>query len=166
MLRIAGIVEESVVDGPGIRTAIFFQGCEHHCKGCHNPHTWNMDGGYLVKREEILTRIKNNPIISGVTLTGGDPLFQAYEALMIAKAVKELGKNLWLYTGFLWEDLIMGDPVITELLELCDTVVEGPFIQELKRGDLLWRGSSNQRIFEKGTNVSHKYKKEVMIFGT
>lgn len=160
MLRVAGIVEESVVDGPGIRMAIFFQGCEHHCKGCHNPETWNMSGGYLVDRQEIIQRLTNNKFISGVTLTGGDPIYQSYEALMIAREAKRLGKNLWLYTGFLWEDLEgLEDPVIAELLGLCDIVVDGPFILDNQSYNLLWRGSSNQRFWAHGKDVTKNYER-------
>ena len=102
-IRIAGVVPESIVDGEGIRYAIFMQGCLRHCEGCHNPATHPLDGGKIVDTSELITAIKKNPLLSGITLTGGEPLLQIPPALELAKATKNLGLNVWCYTGYTLE---------------------------------------------------------------
>jgi anaerobic ribonucleoside-triphosphate reductase activating protein len=147
-VRIAGVVNESVVDGPGIRTVIFFQGCPHACPGCHNPETWNFRGGRELSVSDLIRSLKVTPLISGVTFSGGEPFGQAEVASALGASLKALGLNLWVYTGFLWEQLLnnLKRPGYAELINLADVVVDGPFQQELKRSDLSFRGSTNQRL--------------------
>jgi anaerobic ribonucleoside-triphosphate reductase activating protein len=147
-VRIAGVVNESVVDGPGIRTVIFFQGCPHACPGCHNPETWNFRGGRELSVSDLIRSLKVTPLISGVTFSGGEPFGQAEVASALGASLKALGLNLWVYTGFLWEQLLnnLKKPGYAELINLADVVVDGPFQQELKRSDLSFRGSANQRL--------------------
>jgi anaerobic ribonucleoside-triphosphate reductase activating protein len=147
-VRIAGVVNESVVDGPGIRTAIFFQGCPHACPGCHNPQTWSFQGGQELSILELMRSLKITPLISGVTFSGGEPFGQAEAAANLGAPLKSLGLNLWVYTGFRWEQLLsnLAKPGYSELLNLTDVVVDGPFQKDLKRSDLPFRGSANQRL--------------------
>ena len=142
-IRIAGIVEESYVDGEGIRFAIFMQGCLRNCKGCHNPETHALDGGKILDTEEIIAKIKKNPLLTGITLTGGEPLLQIAPALELAKNAKNLGLDVWLYTGYKFSE-IPNDAA--ELLNFVDVVVDGEYIEELRDLDLKFRGSKNQQI--------------------
>lgn len=148
-LRVAGIVQDSIVDGPGIRCVIFTQGCPHHCPGCHNPQTHDFAGGTEVDADAILEQIRNNPILSGVTFSGGEPFSQAEALLPYAKAVKEMGKHLMIYTGYVYEDLLNMDlPGAAKLLSLCDVLVDGPFILKKRNLSLPYRGSENQRVID------------------
>ena len=142
-IRIAGLVEESYVDGEGIRFAIFMQGCLRNCKGCHNPETHDLNGGKIIDTSEIIAKIKKNPLLTGITLTGGEPLLQIAPAVELARAAKNLGLDVWLYTGYKIEE-ILNDA--QELLKFVDVVVDGEFIEELRDLDLKFRGSKNQRI--------------------
>lgn len=149
IFRCAGIVQNSIVDGLGMRQAVFFQGCAHLCEGCHNQHTWHFSGGYDEDTDNVIKSYKEDVLLSGVTLTGGDPLYQPLAATDIAKRVKELGGNVWCYTGFVYEDLLkIKDKDINELLLFVDILVDGPFIKELKNETLAFRGSENQRILK------------------
>lgn len=146
-VQVAGVVNESVTDGPGFRTAIFFQGCSHHCPGCHNPQTWSFDGGNTLEIEELISQIHYSPLIKGITLSGGDPFYQAKAAALIARDCKNHEKDVWAYTGFTWEQLMgEGDADKMDLLKVCDVLVDGPFVQSLMSFDLPFRGSSNQRL--------------------
>ena len=153
-LRIAGVEEESYVDGEGIRFAIFVQGCPHHCEGCHNPQTFDFDGGRLVDLDELLERIKSNRLLSGVTLTGGEPLCQLKSLTSLARMVKGMGLTVWCYTGFTFEELIKGvDRFFTideikEFLRYVDVLVDGPFIEAKRDLSLAFCGSSNQRLID------------------
>jgi len=148
IVRIAGIVQNSIVDGVGLRMAAFFQGCNHKCSGCHNPHTWDIEGGYLTTTTDILQNYKEDPLLDGITLTGGEPFLQPAAAAVLAAGAKRYKGNVWCYTGFLYEELIaQQDPSVQELLSLVDVLVDGPFILEKKDISLKWKGSSNQRIF-------------------
>ena len=148
-LRIAGTVNDSIVDGPGIRYTIFTQGCPHHCPGCHNPQTHDFAGGQDADVEKILEEIFNNPILSGVTFSGGEPFCQAEALLPIAEAIKEKGKHLMIYTGYLLEYLQkMENAGVQRLLELADVIVDGPFILAEKNLTLSYRGSENQRVID------------------
>ena len=142
-IRIAGIVPESYVDGEGIRFAIFMQGCLRNCAGCHNPETHDLNGGKILDTAEIITEIKKNPLLTGITLTGGEPLLQIAPALELAKTAKNLGLDVWLYTGYKFEE-IPSDA--DELLKFVDVVVDGEYIEELRDLELEFRGSKNQRI--------------------
>lgn len=148
-IRIAGTVNDSIVDGPGFRFTIFTQGCPHRCKGCHNPHTHDFNGGEIQDTQEILKKIFTNPLLDGVTFSGGDPFCQAKPLVEIAKAVKEKGLNVITYTGYTFEELTAGaneENGWRELLELTDYLVDGRFILEKRSLALHFRGSSNQRI--------------------
>ena len=150
-LRISGIVEESIVDGPGLRFVVFTQGCPHHCKGCHNPQTHDFNGGETRDVREIFEMFIENPLLSGITFSGGEPFVQPQPLCMLARLVKKAGKNIVVYSGYTFEQLkAMGekDPAVLELLGLCDTLIDGPFLEDQKDLDLLFRGSRNQRIID------------------
>ena len=144
-LRVAGVIEESIVDGPGIRFVLFLQGCRLHCPGCQNPHTWDFEGGTLVPADEVLARIKGNPLVHGVTFSGGEPFEQAEALLPLAEVLKEQGYNLIAFTGYTLEQLLQ-KPECAAFLEKLDLLVDGPFIEAQKSLALRFRGSRNQRI--------------------
>ncbi|MBR5912880.1 MAG: anaerobic ribonucleoside-triphosphate reductase activating protein [Selenomonadaceae bacterium] len=144
-IRIAGVVPESIVDGEGIRYAIFMQGCLRNCEGCQNPATHPLDGGKIVDTAELINAVKRNPLLSGITLTGGEPLLQIPAAIELARATKNLGLNVWCYTGYKFEE-IPSDA--QELLKYVDVLVDGEFILALRDLELDFRGSSNQRIID------------------
>ena len=157
-ISILEIVEDTTVDGPGFRTSVYSSGCPHHCPGCHNPQSWNIGNGHPVEIEDILKVILADPF-ADVTFSGGDPMFQPAGFAELAKAIREQSdKNIWCYTGFLFEDLLQ-NPAQKALLELVDVLVDGRFIEALKDDELRFRGSSNQRIInvpaslEKGETV-------------
>ncbi|MDE5568198.1 MAG: anaerobic ribonucleoside-triphosphate reductase activating protein [Muribaculaceae bacterium] len=143
MLRVVDIVDGTSVDGPGLRTSIYFAGCDHRCPGCHNPSTWDFNAGRDMTVDELMLRIIDNEF--NVTFSGGDPLYQLEPLTALARAVKASGKTIWCYTGFIYEDLLAA-PRYAEILSLIDVLVDGPFILALRDTDLLFRGSSNQRI--------------------
>lgn len=148
-LRIAGTIQDSIVDGPGIRYVIFTQGCPHHCPGCHNPQTHDFAGGRDADVEEILSQIFGNPLLAGVTFSGGEPFAQADALVPIAEAVKGRNKNLMIYTGYLFEELWKRqDAAVQRLLELADILVDGPFVLAERDLTLQYRGSSNQRVID------------------
>lgn len=146
MLRVIDISEGTSVDGPGLRTSIYFAGCNHHCEGCHNPQSWDPKAGRDVSIEELLKVIDFNDF--NVTFSGGDPLFQAEEVTELARRIKsELNKNIWCYTGYLWENII-DDERFLPLLKTIDVLVDSPFILSQRDIELRFRGSSNQRIID------------------
>ena len=145
LIRIAGLVPESFVDGDGIRFAIFMQGCLRNCEGCQNPETHALDGGRLIDTAEIISDIKKNPLLDGITLTGGEPLLQIDAANEIACAAKNFGLSVWCYTGFTFEEL---PPDAAPLIENIDVLIDGAFIESLRDLDLQFRGSRNQRIID------------------
>ena len=146
-ISILEIVEDTTVDGPGFRTSVYSSGCPHHCPGCHNPQSWNIDNGHPVEIEEILKVILDDPF-ADVTFSGGDPMFQPHGFTELAKAIKQQSnKNIWCYTGFLFEELLK-HPAQKALLKQIDVLVDGRFIEALKDEGLRFRGSSNQRIID------------------
>ncbi len=150
-LRIAGIINESIADGPGIRMVVFTQGCSHSCPDCHNPQTHPYDAGEMLEIEKILNDIKKNPLLDGITLSGGDPFEQASACSILAGEVKKLGLTVITYTGYTYEQLLELSEQregYAGLLKNTDLLVDGPFI--LGRKDLLlkFRGSANQRIID------------------
>ena len=149
-VRIAGITTESVVDGPGLRSTVFFQGCPHACEGCHNPETWNPDGGQEVTLRDLLTKLKLNPLIAGVTFSGGEPFYQASVAAELGRLLQEQGFNLWVYTGYTWEYLLdnISYSGFSTLLKVTDVLVDSPFQKQDKALQLPFKGSSNQRIIK------------------
>ena len=149
-LRIAGVVKESTVDGPGFRYVIFTQGCPHKCEGCHNPETHDFNGGKLVAIDKIVQDIKKNPLLAGVTISGGDPLMQAGQ---VAKLIDKLDTklNVMVYTGFTYEYLLKNaneNNKYMDLLERTDILMDGKFVKELMDENLIFRGSSNQRAID------------------
>lgn len=148
-LRISDIIEDSIVDGPGLRFTIFVQGCPHHCKGCHNPQTHDFDGGRLVTIDELFDRYQKNPLLSGVTFSGGEPFCQPAVLARLGQMVRESGGNIITYTGFIYEDLLdraKSDPSIRALLDVTDLLIDGPYIEEQRSLELPFRGSENQRL--------------------
>lgn len=145
-MKILHIIHDSVVDGEGLRTVIFFAGCPHRCRGCHNPESWQIDKGVTMSMEEVLAEIRMNPLTE-VTLSGGEPFYQAKEIAALAKEIKALGKNIWIYSGYTLEQLQNStDNYVRQLLSYCDVLVDGPFKLEQRDLSLPFRGSKNQRI--------------------
>ena len=147
-MRIANYIQDSIVDGKGLRFTLFTQGCPHHCPGCHNPQTHDFSGGRDMSVDELIAIILKNPLTDGVTFSGGEPFAQAEDCIQIAKAVREKGLNVWAYSGWTFEQLLAGTPAQRELLSLCDVLVDGPFILEQRSLNLKWRGSTNQRVLD------------------
>lgn len=150
-IRIAGYVDDSIVDGPGIRFTVFTQGCAHHCFNCHNPETWAFDKGKDVDIDELISKIKRNPLLQGITLSGGDPLYQVNACLELVKKVKELNSDLdiIIYTGFTFEELANNfkkNNDLLSLLKLSDILIDGKYEDSLRDLTLKFRGSSNQRV--------------------
>lgn len=143
--RVAGIVDGTAVDGPGLRTSIYFAGCRHRCPGCHNPQTWDFDAGEEMTMDQLLERIADNGF--DVTFSGGDPLYRSEELLPLASAIKAMGKTIWCYTGFVYEDIRDRLPY-SALLEYIDVLVDGPYVEALRDPELRFRGSSNQRLID------------------
>ena len=144
-LRVLDIVEGTSVDGPGLRTSIYFAGCDHRCPGCHNPQSWDFNGGRIMSLSEIMDVVIENDF--NVTFSGGDPLYQLAGITELAKRIKAIGKTIWCYTGVFYEDII-SKTEYAELLAAIDVLGDGPFIEDLRDISLLFRGSSNQRIIE------------------
>lgn len=145
-MKVMNILHDSVVDGEGLRTVIFFAGCPHGCVGCHNPASWKMSNGIDMSLDEILREIESNPM-SNVTLSGGEPFIQAKEVSELARKIKEMGKNIWAYSGFTHEEILTSpDPYKSELLNYCDVLVDGRFVLEERDLSLKFRGSRNQRV--------------------
>ena len=148
-MRIANTIQDSIVDGPGLRFTVFTQGCPHHCPGCHNPETHDPNGGTEITVEELAARMNSNSATGGITLSGGDPFLQAAECAELAKLAHESGRDVWAYTGWTYEQLVReGDPDCLALLEQVDVLVDGPFVEKLKSYDALFRGSTNQRLID------------------
>ena len=146
-ISILEIVEDTTVDGPGFRTTVYCAGCPNRCPGCHNPQSWDIANGHEVDVEDILKVILADPF-ADVTFSGGDPMFQPVGFTALAKGVKERsGKNIWCYTGFLFEDLLKNVQQ-RALLENIDVLVDGRFVEVLKDESLHFRGSSNQRVID------------------
>ncbi|MGL4521712.1 MAG: anaerobic ribonucleoside-triphosphate reductase activating protein [Bacilli bacterium] len=142
---------DSIVDGPGLRAVLFTQGCEHNCRGCHNPNTHAFDGGTIFSVTDVISTLEQSVLQTGLTISGGEPLLQAAQLVPIAAWAKQQGWNVWMYTGFTFEYLsthrhlpIWND----ELFQFLDVVVDGPFIESKKDLTLSFRGSSNQRLLD------------------
>jgi anaerobic ribonucleoside-triphosphate reductase activating protein len=148
-LQIAGTVAESIVDGPGIRYALFVQGCPHHCPGCHNPQTHPFEGGRTVDTAEIFAEFCGDPILKGITFSGGEPFCQPAPLAELAGQVHARGKDVVVFTGYTYEQLAaMDSPSVQALLAETDLLIDGPFMEERKNLELAFRGSENQRMID------------------
>ena len=148
MLDLSGIVGDSIVDGPGIRTTVFSQGCPHHCPGCHNPETWAFGCGTPMEEETIVEIVRSNPLCRGVTFSGGEPFAQAAGFAKLARLLKQKGYEVASYSGYTFEQLLEGNRDQRELLETIDVLIDGPFLQDQRSLELSFRGSRNQRIID------------------
>lgn len=150
-IRLAGILEESIVDGPGIRFVIFTQGCPHHCPGCHNPETHDYSGGTLVNINDLVQKFTKYPYMTGLTISGGEPFIQSCEILEIIKEFKKIypKKNIMIFSGYKYEELInKNNSTINDILSLSDYLVDGKFILANRDISLHFKGSTNQRIID------------------
>lgn len=148
-IQINGIMNDSIVDGPGLRLAVFVQGCPHRCPGCHNPETFDKKGGRRMQTEEIIQMLRDNPLLDGLTLSGGEPFEQPEACLVLAEAAKALGLNVWIYSGYTYEALKkQKNAAVLGLLALCDVLVDGPFVLAERSLELDFRGSKNQRLID------------------
>ncbi|MBP5643529.1 MAG: anaerobic ribonucleoside-triphosphate reductase activating protein [Bacteroidales bacterium] len=167
MLSVITIIEDTMVDGPGFRTAIYCAGCKHHCKGCHNPQSWDFNNGKMMSTRQIMDIIRQDPF-ANVTFSGGDPMFQPEGFTELAEAIRmETNKTIWCWTGYKFE-MLLRMPKQRRLLELIDVLVDGPFIEAQKDPDLLFRGSRNQRLIDvkaslKSGKVVHYYDPMTMV---
>ena len=148
MLDLAGIVGDSIVDGPGIRTTIFCQGCPHHCPGCQNPETWAFGQGTPVAAAQILEIVQANRLCRGVTFSGGEPFAQAEGFTELAKLLKAAGYEVASYSGYTFEQLLKGTDAQKELLAQIDVLIDGPFLLAERSLEIPFRGSRNQRIID------------------
>lgn len=150
-VRLAGVVRESIVDGPGIRLTVFVQGCPHHCLGCHNSDTHDPLGGYDCALQKIIDAFDADPLLRGITLSGGEPFEQADGLLALAQAVRQRGKDVVAFSGYTFEELLekgKKEPNVIELLSLCCLLVDGRFVQTQRDLSLRFRGSRNQRLID------------------
>lgn len=138
---------DSIVDGPGVRMVVWTQGCMHHCAGCHNPQTWNPQGGNTYAVEDLVKEIQDAQLQTGITFSGGEPFLQAEQLIELAEAAKAKKYNIWAFTGFLFEELLC-DPMKKRLLDYIDVLVDGRFEEAQKDYRLVFKGSANQRIID------------------
>ena len=156
IFQVLDIIKGTTVDGPGFRTAIYLAGCSHRCPGCHNPQSWEESNGRPMSIEEIMGIVEEEDF--DVTLSGGDPLYNPIGIKKLTEAIKNNRRNLWIYTGYSWEQIIES-PQLFEAVKDCDVLVDGEFVESLKNPDLPFRGSSNQRII----NVQESIKQGKII---
>ena len=143
--NVVEIIRGTTVDGPGFRTSIYLAGCNHNCEGCHNPETHNPEGGSIMSLDDIMKIVREEDF--DVTLSGGDPLFNPQKLKILIRTLKKDRRNVWVYTGFTWEDIIK-NKILADAIREADAVVDGPFILSLRNTDLRFRGSENQRILD------------------
>lgn len=147
-IKIAGTIPESYTDGEGIRYALFTQGCAHACKDCHNPETWDFNGGAYKNITDIFSELCDNELLDGITFTGGDPMYQAGPCSQLAKLIKEnTDLNIWCYTGFTFDECLE-HPDMREFLRYIDVLVDGPYEESCRSLHIPFKGSSNQRIID------------------
>ncbi len=164
-IRMYGTVDDSIVDGPGLRFSVFVQGCSHHCPGCHNPESQPVDGGFASTTEAICTQIAASSSASGVTLTGGEPFEQPEACLEIARQCKQRGLSVWIYSGYTYEQIAAGHcgQAGRDLLKVCDVLVDGPFCEAQRSLGLMWKGSANQRVIDLAQTAACG---RVILYGT
>ena len=161
MLQVISIIEDTMVDGPGFRTAIYAAGCKHQCKGCHNPQSWDFKAGRAMTTDQIMQIIKQDPF-ANVSFSGGDPMYQPEGFAELAQAIRsQTNKTIWCWTGFSFE-MLLRMPKQRKLLELIDVLVDGPYVEALRDTDLLFRGSRNQRLID--VKASLKAGKVVLYY--
>ena len=161
-MRIIRIVEGTSVDGPGLRTYIYFAGCRHHCPGCHNEHTWDFRAGSEATVAEVMETVRYNGF--NVTFSGGDPMYQADAILPLAKALRAEGYGIWCYTGFTYEELAeQGTEAQRALLELIDVLVDGPFVMSQRDTSLLFRGSANHRLLHMSVSPPAPWQADIQV---
>ncbi len=151
-IRLHGVAPESIVDGPGIRYAIFTQGCPHNCEGCHNPGSHAPQAGYNKDVQSLLHDILENPLLSGVTFSGGEPFMQAEALCILGRSLKERHIHITTFSGYTLqalEELAKKAPAVAQLLEITDMLVDGPYVAALYHEELVFKGSSNQCIWHK-----------------
>ncbi len=156
-IRLYGTVNDSIVDGPGLRYSIFTQGCHHHCFGCHNPDSHDINGGYIEDTNKIVKEILDNPLLDGITLSGGEPMLQPLPLIDIIQQVKPL--HIMIYSGYTYEEILQLGDKQKQLLSLCDTLVDGRFDMSKRSLELLYKGSFNQRII----NIQESLKNNTVI---
>jgi anaerobic ribonucleoside-triphosphate reductase activating protein len=162
-LQVYGTVNDSIVDGPGLRFSVFVQGCPHNCHGCHNPKSHDFAGGTVMTTEELLERIQSNPLLSGVTFSGGEPFCQPLPLAELGRQIRALGLNIVTFTGYTFEYLYENRNIIEgydALLSVTDWLIDGPFVESLRSLDLHFRGSSNQRIIDVSKSLAVGYAVE------
>ncbi|HPR77864.1 MAG TPA: anaerobic ribonucleoside-triphosphate reductase activating protein [Candidatus Limiplasma sp.] len=150
-IRLYGLVTDSIVDGPGYRTSIFTQGCPHHCPGCHNPESHAPDGGTVWTLDDVEKKFSDNPLLNGITLSGGEPFLQPAACAELARRAHQKGLNVWTYTGYLYEKLLemaKTDAAVGALLDVTDVLVDGPFLLAERSLELEFCGSRNQRLID------------------
>ena len=161
-IRIAGTVNDSIVDGPGFRYTVFAQGCHHGCLGCHNPETHDFCGGHTANTDDLVAEMKQNKLLDGLTLSGGDPFEQPEPCLELALGAKALGLNVWAFTGYRWEELIE-NPRWHDLIRACDVIIDGRFVLKQRTLELRFRGSRNQRLIDVKASLKAGYAVEYML---
>lgn len=161
-IRLSGIAYESLVNGPGMRRVFFAQGCRHNCTGCFNPETHDFKGGEAMDMDMLIEDVKENPLLKGITFSGGDPMEQADKFVYMAKEFKKLGLNIWCYTGYKFENIVE-DKVKREFLSYIDVLVDGKFEENLADENLKYRGSANQRIIDVQKSLEEE-KVEILKF--
>jgi len=150
-MRIYGVVTDSIVDGPGYRTAVFTQGCPHHCPGCHNPESHDPEGGTEWTIDALEAKFTGNPLLEGITLSGGEPFEQPAACAEVARRAHAKGLTVWTFSGYLYEKLLeraQTEPAVGDLLQQTDVLVDGPFRLEERSLELLYKGSRNQRTID------------------
>ncbi|NCC07525.1 MAG: anaerobic ribonucleoside-triphosphate reductase activating protein [Clostridia bacterium] len=153
-INIAGIIEDSIVDGPGIRVTIFAQGCPRRCEGCHNPQSHAFGTGTDMTVQQLYDAVKHNPLASGITLSGGEPFSQAEGFAELAELLKKDGYEVASYSGYTFEELLAGTDAQKKLLQSLDVLVDGEFVLSKRNLDLRFRGSKNQRILDVPKSLS------------
>ncbi len=162
LIRIAGTANDSIVDGPGFRYTVFTQGCTLNCPGCHNPETHDPLGGKQIDTDRIIQDLEDNPLLDGLTLSGGDPFLQPEACTVLARAAKELGLSVWAYSGWTFEQLLeRSDPRVYALVSACDVIVDGMFLIGQRTLELRFRGSKNQRLVDVQASLKAKQVMEV-----
>ena len=161
-INVAGVVNDSIVDGVGLRYVLFVQGCPRKCKGCHNQETQPFIEKTLMTPTEIMEQINANPLLDGVTFSGGEPMCQAYALVPLAKMIKDKGLHLAVYTGFTFEKLLENEMNgVIDLLKYTDILIDGEFVEKLRDYTLKFRGSSNQRVID--VQESLKQNKTILV---